>query len=162
MTLTYHERLAARTLRCGASRLWFDPTRANDIQDAITAADIRRLVKEGAIAKLEKQGTSRSRARRIAAQKRKGRRKNRGSRKGHARGVRKKHWMRTIRSIRSLLKTLRHDGKIRSYIYNDLYKKSKGGYFRSTSHVMLYLERNNLIVEQKGDHTVQKKKRKED
>jgi len=139
--------IASRILKCGITRVWFDPTRLADIEDAITADDIRRLVSDGVIRAVQKHGASNYRKNKLAEQKRKGRRKGRGSRKGHigTRLRKKKTWISRIRSLRKLLVELRTDGRIDNKTYRDAYIKSKSGYFRSKAHVMLYLERNNLL-----------------
>ncbi|KHO48317.1 MAG: 50S ribosomal protein L19, large subunit ribosomal protein L19e [archaeon GW2011_AR5] len=139
--------MAAKIMKCGESRIWLDPTRLADIEEAITSADVRRLIKDGVIARKPKQGLSSFRKNKIAAQKKKGRRRNRGSVKGK-KGTRlhkKKTWMKTIRSLRKLMVELKATGKVDNKTYRDLYTKSKSGYFRSKSHIMIYLERNNLL-----------------
>lgn len=134
-------------LKCGVNRVWIDPSRINDVEDAITTADIRRLINDGLIRALPKQGISKSRKVKIMKQKKKGRRKGHGSRKGKigARAPAKKQWTKRIRALRSLLKQLRNDGAIEKRTYRNLYSVSKSGYFRSKSHLMTHLERNNLL-----------------
>ena len=58
MTLRNQKRLAARIMKCGVTRVWIDPTRIKDAQEAITGQDIRRLINDGIIKKLPKQGLS--------------------------------------------------------------------------------------------------------
>ena len=48
-------------------------------------------------------------------------------------------------NVERLLKELKSTGKVDNRTYRDLYTKSKSGYFRSKSHVMIYLERNSLL-----------------
>lgn len=145
MTLKTQKRIAARVLNCGVSRVWIDPERVNDAADAITAQDITRLVREGVIEARPKKGTSRARARKIQEQKKKGRRRGKGSKKGHVAGESKRQWMRTIRALRSQLRQLRKEEKIEKKDYRKLYMKSKSGFFRSRAHLMTYIERNSLM-----------------
>ncbi len=151
--------LSARILKCGVSRVWFDPSRANDIAEAITSDDIRRLVKDGVIAALPKTGNSSYRIKKNNAQKKKGRRKNKGSRKGslETRQHRKENWMKRIRSIRKLLVEMKMQGMIDGKVYRSMYIKSKSGLFRSKSHVTIYLERNNLLKNSEKNVQTQKK-----
>jgi large subunit ribosomal protein L19e len=145
--------LAARVLKCGLSRVWIDPSRSADIADAITAEDVRGLIKDGVIRALPKRGISKSRKNVLALQKGKGRRKGRGSRKG-ALGTRfnkKDAWMVRIRSIRKLLAELKAESRIDNKTYRNIYRKSKSGFFRSRSHVLIHLERNNLLRPAKGE-----------
>ena len=139
--------IASRILKCGVSRVWIDPSRLGDVEDAITAADVRRLISDSVIKALPKQGVSKSRKTKMMKQKKKGRRKGHGSRKGAAgaRTPRKRQWIKRIRAIRSLLNQLRNEGAIERRTYRILYKTSKSGFFRSKSHLMTHIERNNML-----------------
>ena len=134
--------MAAQILKCGENRVWMDPNRLEDIEDSITRADIRTLIASGTIAAAQKKGVSRGRARYVASQKAKGRRKGQGSRKGtaNARKPRKEIWKQTIRPIRKRLKELRDSGKLSQRIYRNYYLKAKGGMFRSVSHLESHLK----------------------
>ncbi len=139
--------IAAKVLKCGISRVWIDPSKISDVEDAITTEDVRRLVKDGVISALQKQGVSKYRKSKLMKQKKKGRRKGHGSRKGKA-GARtptKEQWMARIRSMRALLKQMRDQGVIERRTYRNLYAISKSGFFRSKSHLMTHIEHNNLL-----------------
>ncbi|MBI4018187.1 MAG: 50S ribosomal protein L19e [Candidatus Aenigmarchaeota archaeon] len=144
MSLETQRKIAARVMKCGASRVWLDPERISDIEEAITAADIRRLVKDGAVRKEQKKGVSRSRKSKIARQKSRGRRKGHGSKKGSLSGG-KKEWVKRIRVLRKMLREFRSQRRIENRTYRELYMKSKSGFFRSRGHLMTYMERNNLL-----------------
>ena len=139
--------IASRVLKCGTSRVWIDPSRIADVSDAITAADIRRFIKDGVIRKLPKQGTSNFRLKKLAIQKKKGRRKGHGSRKGYrqrsASGL--AAWTSRIRALRSELRQLRDAGRIEKKAYRVMYKKSKSGFFRSRAHLRSYLEKEGMM-----------------
>ena len=139
--------MAAKILNCGKSRVWMDPSRVADIEEAITLEDMRHLIRDGVVAASPKKGLSNFRTKKNAAQKKKGRRRGRGSVKGHkgTRVDKKRNWIKTIRSIRKMITELKTSGKIDNLTYRDVYMKSKSGYFRSRSHVMIYLERNNML-----------------
>ncbi len=154
MNLETQKKIAARVMKCGRSRVWLDPERINDIEEAITAADIRRLVKNGVIRKIQKQGVSRFRKKKIALQKSKGRRKGHGSRKGSVANLDKEQWMKRIRTLRKMLKDYRSQGRIEKRTYRDLYMKTKSGFFRSKAHLQNYMERNNMLKEEKGESKV--------
>jgi len=159
MDLKSQKNIAARVLKCGKTRVWLDPARIGDISESITSSDIRRLIKDGVIKKLPKKGLSNYRKKKIAKQKSKGRRKDVGSRKGKlgTRQNRKKTWIKRIRAIRKMIKELKSKNQINNQTYWDIYVKSKSGFFRSKSHVMTYLERNDLLKE--DEKNVQKKKK---
>ena len=139
--LSNQRRLAAAILKCGQGRVWIDPSSQEEIADAVTRADIRSAIKAGVIRRQAIQGTSRVRARRRAAEVRKGRHSGPGSRRGSpsSRVPRKERWIHRIRAQRDLLATLRADKKIPASVYREFYRRAKGGMFRSRAHLMLNL-----------------------
>ena len=146
--LRSQKRMASKIMKCGTTRVWLDPARSADIAEAITSADVRKLIADGVIKVLPEIGQSNFRAKYIRKQKAKGRRKGKGSRTGRlGTRIRKKQtWMTRIRSIRRLLLEMKGKKEIDSKVYRLMYIKSKSGLFRSRAHVMIYLERNNLIA----------------
>jgi large subunit ribosomal protein L19e len=149
MKLNVQKRLAGEVLKCSANRIWFDSERLADIKEAITKIDIKNLVKEKAIAKKPVKSISRARARKQQVQKRQGRRRGHGSRKGRAsaRESKKSFWMNKVRSQRDLLKKMKEKGIITTAVFRSLYSKSKGGFFRSKKHLKLYMEERHLAKE---------------
>ncbi len=139
--------IVSRVMKAGKSRVWIDPTRLGDISNAITAADIRKLIKDGAIRIKPKKGNSRGRINKALSQKRKGKRKGQGSRKGKA-GARtneKKEWMGKVRKLRAYLRELRDKGMLVDGAYRSIYRKIGGGVFRGKSHLELYLNDHDLL-----------------
>jgi len=147
MNLKNQRRMAAEILKCGQNRVWMDPNRLEDVEDSITRADIRTLIASGTIASAQKKGISRGRAKHVASQKAKGRRKGQGSRKGtiNARKPNKDRWIQTIRPIRKRLRELREEDKLPEGVYRDYYLKAKGGMFRSVSHLESHLKTEGLL-----------------
>jgi len=151
--------IASKVLKCGKSRVWIDPVRLNDVEDAITTEDVRRLIKDGIIKALPKRGISSFRRAKMVKQKRKGRGKGYGSRKGSA-GARtpsKAQWMKRIRAIRRLLRELRKQDVIEKRTYRNMYMVAKSGFFRSKSHLVTHLERNNLLKKDIAKETEKQK-----
>jgi large subunit ribosomal protein L19e len=149
MDLKNQKRMAAEILKCGHTRVWLDPNRIEDIADAITRADIRTAIESGTIRATPKKGISRGRARHMAAQKAKGRRRGQGSRKGAqgARTPRKRRWIQTIRPIRVELAMLRDEGKITKKVYRVFYMKAKGGMFKSRNNLLMHLKMAGYLKE---------------
>lgn len=151
MNLKNQRKLAARILNVGKTRIWFDPNRLTEIKEAITGKDIGSLIKDKAVQAKPKVGVSRGRARKLHEQKKKGRRKGVGSRKGKAtaRSNPKRGWMNRVRMQRNFLRNLKDKKYIDNSIYRMLYRKIKGGFFRSKRHLKLYLDEANLIQRDK-------------
>ncbi|MCD6247775.1 MAG: 50S ribosomal protein L19e [Candidatus Diapherotrites archaeon] len=127
--------IAAGLLKVGKNKIWIDPEEAESVKEAITKDDVRELIKNGIIKKRKENEQSRGRARKIEKQKKKGRRKGHGSRRGtaKARTDRKADWINKVRAQRALLKELRekHPDKVKKLGYSKLYRMIKGGFFRS-------------------------------
>ncbi len=140
------KRLAAEILKCSPKRIVLDSTKLGEIKEAITREDVRQMIESGAITKLQKQGVSKARHRKALMQKRKGRRKGPGSKKGKktSRLGKKEAWMKKIRLQRKFLSEMRDKKIIGKKAYRDLYLKSKGGFFRSKRHIALYMEEHKL------------------
>ena len=151
MSLKLQKRLAASLLKVGITKIKFDQDRLSEIKDAITKSDIRKLIGKKAIEVKRINEQSRYRARLRIIQKRKGRGKGIGTRKGKktARFPAKRAWMNKIRNQRSLLKVLKEKELLTSKVYRDLYKKAKGGFFRSERHLKVYLEEHNILTPKK-------------
>jgi large subunit ribosomal protein L19e len=148
--MNIQKRLAAQITKSSAKRIKFSNDRLADIKEAITKADIRQLMAEGAITRLHKKGVSRARARHLKRQKAKGLRSGPGTRKGRetSRQPAKKAWIHKIRSQREFLKELKEKQAITNKTFRDTYLKAKGGYFRSTRHIRIFLEDNKLFLKQ--------------
>ena len=149
MDLKMQKRMAADILDVGEARVWLDPDRSGEISTAITRNDIRQLINEDAIKAKKKESSSRGRARKRQDQKDKGRQSGPGSRKGSKGGRKssKKEWMSKVRALRDKLRELRDEGKIDSSDYRNLYKRVKGGAFRSKSHLETYLKEKGVLEE---------------
>lgn len=147
MKLSSQKRLAGQLLKVGTTRVWFDNFKLPEIKEAITKADIRNLISKGLIKAKAAKGISKFRARKIKLQKRKGKRKGQGSRKGTltARVPSKRKWISKVRVQRSFIKKLRTKKRILPDTYKKLYRMIKGNLFRSKRHIKIYLEEHSLF-----------------
>jgi large subunit ribosomal protein L19e len=145
--LTNQKRIASEVLGCGVHRVWLNPEAAADIAVAITRADIREQVDNGNIKAEDVKGVSRGRARARDAKRKYGHRKGQGKRKGKkgARTPSKEQWMKKIRALRQKLKDMRADGSLDKSTYCKVYRKAKGGEYRSVAHLVAHLESEKLI-----------------
>ena len=146
MELKVQKRLAGIILKSSPKRVSFDPEQLEEIKGAITKRDIRRLIGDGIIFEKQKKGVSRVRAKKRLTQKRKGLRKGTGHRKGsaNARASEKTTWIQRIRHQRQFLQELKTKKLITTKTFVLLYKKAKGGFFRSKRHIKIYIDENKL------------------
>ena len=142
MKLEMQKRLAADLLKCGVSRVRFDPERLEDIESAITRREIAQLIHDGAIYKEPKKGVSRGRLRMRRRKKR-----GPGSRKGGKYSIipRKRIWINTVRPQRRYLKQLRDKGLLDHSSYRKLYLMVKAGAFKSVASLREYIKANKML-----------------
>jgi large subunit ribosomal protein L19e len=140
--LANQRRLAAEVMDIGVNRVRMNPEAYKDISTALTREDIRKLIEEKKIGKREINGNSRGRTRKADEARAYGHRKGHGSRNGAkgARHPKKEQWMKKIRALRSLLKEKRDNNTIDVSTYRKLYRKAKGGEFRSRAHLNANIE----------------------
>jgi large subunit ribosomal protein L19e len=152
MMITNQKRMAADILSkkegriVGIHRVWIHPDYLDEVTSAVQKDDVRQLIDDGIIKAKPIVGISRSRARKAAGQKAKGRRKGQGSRKGtsNAKAPKKERWMRIIRSQRRVLKEFREDDTITASKYRYYYRKAKGGSYRSISDMKRNMELDGI------------------
>ncbi|HDQ59653.1 MAG TPA: 50S ribosomal protein L19e [Candidatus Woesearchaeota archaeon] len=143
MKLTTQKRLASELLKVGQSRIWISPENEEEISKAITRHDVLGLIQRNVIQAKPKKGVSRVRAKTLHAQRKKGRRKGYGKRKGSAgaRMPQKEAWMNKVRPLRRFLKLLKDKNVVDSKEYRGLYNRIKGNFFRNVSHLKTHVEK---------------------
>jgi large subunit ribosomal protein L19e len=158
MPIKQQKIIAAQLMKCGVSRV--KVRSVGDVEEALTRDDIRKLIVLGTIYKIQKQGTSRGHAREILRQKKRGRRRGPGSVKGKwgSRNPSKKKWISTIRPLRRMLAELRDSKQLSPKNYRILYRKAKGGAFRSKKHMMLHIKEEELMRSEASDKKPKKTK----
>jgi len=147
MNVKNQKRLAAQILRVGKRRILLDNSKLSEIKEAITKTDLRSLIAAGAVKRKPVKGHSRAHARKILIQKRKGKRKNAGSKKGKKTTFipRKQAWVMKVRTQRKFIKNLKDKKLISNNNFRDLYSRVKNNRFRNIRLIKSYIEENKLI-----------------
>jgi len=151
MDLSLQRKLASEILGVGKDRIWIDPNKIQDVSKALSRSDILDLIDKGIIRIKQVKGQSRTWANYIKEQKKKGRRRGAGSRKGgrKARLGKKESWIKRIRAIRNLLRELKEKNIIDKKLYRDLYKRAKSNEFRSKRAILIYLKDLGILKSEK-------------
>ena len=141
VNLKAKKRLASRVIGVGVHRIRFDTDHLDDVADAITRENIRSLVTANTITVKSFTGTSKGRAHKKKAQRKK-RGTTQGSKRGRkgARVGKKEVYVAKVRSLRRLLKIAKDRKDLTNPEFWALYKRVGGNTVRNKAHLRALME----------------------
>ncbi len=145
MSIATVRRICSRVYNVGETRVKIlDAKRASE---ALTADDVRLLVKEKAIMITAAKAPSRAAARHKQARRHAGRRRGSGSKKGTGMSDKTK-WIIKLRSQRKLLAAIKPT--LKPGAFRKLYKMTKGNAFKTKHALSAYVKDNQLTLSTNG------------
>jgi len=135
-------RVAAKILKVGENRVKIKPDEVAKAAQALTADDVRQLIRDGTVWCDRVKGVPRIRAKLKHTKKKSGKRWGSGSRRGgkNSRISAKSKWMSRVRSQRRVLRELRDTKRLKDGTYRDAYLMVKGNAFRSMGAMLAHLK----------------------
>src|SRR3989338_4581713 len=140
MSLSTVKRITSRIYDCGQTRVRIMD--AKKAEEALSADDVRELVKSGGILILPVKGVGRGKSKKNDASKHAGRGRGVGSKKGtpNATVTRKRRWIIKVRALRKYLRSMRHLLDSKSYL--KAYRMVKGNAFATKKQLRAFLSTN--------------------
>jgi large subunit ribosomal protein L19e len=146
MSVKLTRRIAARIMKRGETKVLIKKDAVADAQKAITADDVRDMIKSGKIYVRKEKRNASLRSSIVSMKKAQGRRRGPGRRKGSAKSRSSVDYKKSVRGQRRVLKKLKADNTIDNQMYKKFYRLVKGGTFKSKGSLISQMQNNGISI----------------
>ncbi len=144
MSIELTRRIAARELGRGESKVRIKKDGLEDAVKAITADDVRAMIKSGKIYAVPEKHNVSFRSKAIRVKKMKGRKRGPGSRRGTTKARMSVDYKKRIRGQRRVLKILKRDKTIDNETFKRFYLLVKGGTFANKGSLINHIKSTGI------------------
>jgi large subunit ribosomal protein L19e len=146
MSIKLTRRVAARELGRGESKIRIKKDAVPDAEKAITADDVRAMVKDGKVYAVAEKHNISFRSKAVRLKKMKGRRRGPGSRRGTMKTRMSVDYKKRVRGQRRVLKILKSDKTIDNKTFKRFYLLVKGGTFANKGSLISHMKINGVGI----------------
>jgi large subunit ribosomal protein L19e len=146
MSVELTRRIAAKIMKRGESKIRISRAAVADAEKAITADDVRALIKGGKVYAVKMKHNISFRSTVVRKKKMQGRRRGRGSRKGTAGARLSVDYKKRVRGQRRILKRLKSTNKIDNQTYKRFYLLVKGGTFANKASLISHMKSTGIDI----------------
>ncbi len=146
MSIALTRRIAAREMGRGESKVRIKRDAVGEAKKALTADDVRTMIKEGKIYAIKEKHNISFRSKAVRAKKMKGRKRGPGSRRGTTKARASVDYKKRVRGQRRILKALKHDKTIDNGTFKNFYLLVKGGTFASKGSLISHIKSTGIEI----------------
>lgn len=146
MSIKLTRRIAARVMKRGESKIRIKKDALEDANKAITADDVRAMIKSGKIYAIKEKHNVSLRSKVVRLKKFKGRRRGQGSRKGTHKARMSVDYKKRIRGQRRVLKKLKSENVIDNQTFKRFYALVKGGTFANKASLISHIRGTGISM----------------
>ncbi len=157
MSIELTRRIAARVLDRGESKVRIKKDALEDAKKAITADDVRILVKEGKVYAIPEKHNVSLRSKIVRLKKIQGRKRGPGSRRGTAKARMSVDYKKRIRGQRRVLKALKEGKTIDNETFKRFYLLVKGGTFASKGSLISHIKSTGIKLDENAEKELRHK-----
>jgi large subunit ribosomal protein L19e len=146
MSIKLTNRIASRLMGRGTSKIRIKKDAYEDASKAITAEDVRTMIKDGKIYAIKEKHNISIRSKITRLKKMKGRKRGIGSRRGTPKARRGIEYKKKVRAQRRVLRKLKSEKVIDNESFKRFYALVKGGTFENKASLISHMKSRGVAI----------------